>query len=107
MKRITSIIGIGALLLASSCSSPKQSVADKNADQKNVKIEFTGADTFAVKNAKLKVSLYGVSANIADVPATLITEKNTNKKLFLLLLIFRCLLILKALLSRLLLRGKL
>ncbi|HFK5570488.1 hypothetical protein [Elizabethkingia meningoseptica] len=80
MKRITSIIGIGALLMASSCSSPKQSVTDKNADQKNVKIEFTGADTFAVKNAKLKVSLYGVSANIADVPATLITEKEYEQK---------------------------
>lgn len=87
MNRIASIIGIGALLLASSCNSPKQTMTDTtsstektSSDQKNVKIEFTGTDTFNIKNAKLKISLYGISANLSDAPATLITEKEIEQK---------------------------
>ncbi|ASW74884.1 hypothetical protein IQ37_12710 [Chryseobacterium piperi] len=79
MNRIVSFMSIGALLLAS-CSSPKKTSMDKTQDTKNVKIEFTGTDNFMIKNSKLKVSLYGVPANIADVPATLITEKEFTQE---------------------------
>ena len=61
MNRIASIIGIGALLLASSCNSPKQTMTDTTSStekhlltRKNVKIEFTGTDTFNIKMQSLK-----------------------------------------------------
>lgn len=81
MNRIFNLMAAGALLLTS-CSSPKKTTesSSQTQDNKNVKIEFTGTDNFIIKNSKLKVSLYGVQANMADVPATLITEKEYTQE---------------------------
>lgn len=46
----------------------------------NLKLEFSGTDNFTIKNAKLKVSLYGVDEHLADAPATLIAEHEYEKK---------------------------
>ncbi|AZA76690.1 hypothetical protein EG347_03725 [Chryseobacterium sp. G0186] len=75
----------GALTL-SSCNKPEkkeQTAAPEsieNVKSENLKIEFTGTETFTIKNPKLKVSLYGVSEGLADAPATLITEKEFEGK---------------------------
>lgn len=68
-------------LLFVSCNAPKkEAVADKAPDGKNIKIEFTGTDNVIPKNAKLKVNLYGVPSNMADVPASLIVEKEYTQE---------------------------
>lgn len=74
-------MSLGALLLVS-CNAPKKEAiaTDKASQGKNVKIEFTGTDNVIPKNAKLKVNLYGVPANMADVPATLIAEKEYSQE---------------------------
>ncbi|WP_261510973.1 hypothetical protein [Chryseobacterium paludis] len=81
MKQFITLMALGALFLTG-CNAPKKEavVADKASNEKNVKIEFTGADNVIPKNAKLKVNLYGVPANLADVPASLITEKEYTQE---------------------------
>ncbi|ASK31729.1 hypothetical protein CEY12_17120 [Chryseobacterium sp. T16E-39] len=80
MKQFITFMSLGALLLVS-CNAPKkEAIADKASNEKNVKIEFTGTDNVIPKNAKLKVSLYGLQSNMADVPASLITEKEYTQE---------------------------
>ncbi|SIS68285.1 hypothetical protein SAMN05421786_101973 [Chryseobacterium ureilyticum] len=75
----------GALTL-SSCNKqekkdqPTTPETTENVKSENIKIEFTGTETFTIKNPKLKVSLYGVSEGLQDAPATLITEKEVEGK---------------------------
>lgn len=75
----------GALTL-SSCNKPEKKEqtatpeSTENVKSENLKIEFTGTETFTIKNPKLKVSLYGISEGLADAPATLITEKEFEGK---------------------------
>lgn len=77
----------GSLAL-SSCNKPEKkdqtvtpaSAGTENTKSENLKIEFTGTDTFTIKNSKLKVSLYGVSEGLQDAPATLITENEFEVK---------------------------
>lgn len=73
-------------LMLSSCNKADQktapastSVADSSSSD-NLKIEFSGTENFTIKNPKLKVSLYGADARLADAPATLITEKEYEQK---------------------------
>lgn len=81
MKQVITFMTLGALLFVS-CNTPKKetAAATKTTDEKNVKIEFTGTDNVIPKNAKLKVNLYGVPANMADVPASLIAEKEYTQE---------------------------
>ncbi|MDR6462328.1 hypothetical protein [Chryseobacterium sediminis] len=81
-------VAAGTLML-SSCTKPvKKSTAEKPASAvsatetlpENIKIEFSGTDNFTIKNALLKVSLYGMDEKLADAPATLITEKEYEQK---------------------------
>ncbi len=58
--------------------APESSVSE--APSENLKLEFSGTDNFTIKNAKLKVSLYGADEKLADVPATLITEQEYERK---------------------------
>jgi uncharacterized protein YcgL (UPF0745 family) len=76
-------------LMLSSCNKPeKKTRQNLNCNRKynfrkvpdNLKLEFSGTDNFTIKNAKLKVSLYGVDENLADAPATLITEQEYEQK---------------------------
>jgi hypothetical protein len=79
MKQFITFISLSALLL--SCNAPKKEpIVDKASSEKTVKIEFTGADNIIPKNTKVKVNLYGVPANMADVPASLITEKEYTEE---------------------------
>jgi uncharacterized lipoprotein YbaY len=81
-------VAAGTLML-SSCTKPvKKSTAENPASAvsatetlpENIKIEFSGTDNFTIKNALLKVSLYGMDEKLADAPATLITEKEYEQK---------------------------
>ena len=73
-------------LTLSSCNKPEKKdqpatpETTENVKSENIKIEFTGTETFTIKNPKLKVSLYGVSEGLQDAPATLITEKEFEGK---------------------------
>jgi uncharacterized lipoprotein YbaY len=77
-------------LMLSSCTKPEKkdqtepTTATENTTSEtvpgNLKLEFSGTDNFTIKNAKLKVSLYGVDENLADAPATLITEHEYEQK---------------------------
>lgn len=77
------LLFVGAVML-SSCTNPvKKSTAENPAPEvlkseaspENIKLEFSGAENFVIKNPKLKISLYGADEKLADAPATLITEK--------------------------------
>ncbi|ALR30415.1 hypothetical protein ATE47_07700 [Chryseobacterium sp. IHB B 17019] len=48
--------------------------------QDHLTLEFTGTESFNIKNPKFKVSLYGSDPNLMDVKATLITEKEFEQK---------------------------
>jgi uncharacterized lipoprotein YbaY len=77
-------------LMLSSCTKPEKkdqtepTTATENTTSEtvpgNLKLEFSGTDNFTIKNAKLKVSLYGVDENLADAPATLIAEHEYEQK---------------------------
>lgn len=77
----------GALTLSSCNKSEKKDSSattapetTENVKSETLKIEFTGSETFTIKNPKLKVSLYGISEGLQDAPATLITEKEVEGK---------------------------
>lgn len=64
-------------------SSPSTTATENTTSETvpgNLKLEFSGTDNFTIKNAKLKVSLYGVDENLADAPATLIAEHEYEQK---------------------------
>ncbi|REC49994.1 hypothetical protein [Chryseobacterium pennipullorum] len=79
MKKHFAILAMAGTLTLLSCNAAdKKTNAETTpvaADSKMVKIEFSGTENFTIKNPKLKVSLYGSDPTLADVPATLITEK--------------------------------
>ena len=76
-------------LILSGCAKKEQKPTAENpapvastsgTTPENLKIEFSGTDKFTIKNSKLKVSLYGVDEQLADAPATLITEQEYEQK---------------------------
>ncbi len=78
----------GAFVL-SSCTNPVKKSTTENpapeastaeASSENLKLEFSGAENFTIKNPKLKISLYGMDEKLADAPASLITEKEFEQK---------------------------
>ncbi|MFS4472480.1 hypothetical protein [Chryseobacterium sp. T20] len=87
-NRLLLFVAAGTIML-SSCTNPvKKSTTETPAPEvstaetssENLKIEFSGADNFTIKNPKLKVSLYGMDEKLADAPASLITEKEFEQK---------------------------
>ncbi|SDI92669.1 YbaY family lipoprotein [Chryseobacterium jejuense] len=86
MKNHLLLFMAAGTLALSSCNKPEKKEpaatpeSTENVKSENLKIEFTGTDTFTIKNPKLKVSLYGVSEGLQDAPATLITEKEFEGK---------------------------
>lgn len=81
-------VAAGAFML-SGCTKPvsksttEKSTAAVPASEKypeTLTIEFSGTDAFTIKNARLKVSLYGMDEKLADAPATLITEQEYEQK---------------------------
>ncbi|BFO68152.1 YbaY family lipoprotein [Chryseobacterium sp. S0630] len=81
-------LAVGAITL-SSCTKPQNkstaenpspAVSTSETSSENLKIEFSGAENFTIKNPKLKVSLYGMDEKLADAPASLITEKEFEQK---------------------------
>ncbi|WP_312510390.1 hypothetical protein [Chryseobacterium culicis] len=89
MRNYLLLIAAAGVLMLSSCTSPvKKNTAEtqtpessaSGAPSENLKLEFSGAENFTIKNAKLKVSLYGVDEKLADVPASLITEQEYERK---------------------------
>ncbi|WP_228422395.1 hypothetical protein [Chryseobacterium aurantiacum] len=86
MKNHLLLFMAAGTLMLSSCNKADQkttaastSVADSSSSD-NLKIEFSGTESFTIKNPKLKVSLYGADERLADAPATLITEKEYEQK---------------------------
>ncbi|WP_164110453.1 MULTISPECIES: hypothetical protein [Sphingobacterium] len=76
MNKLFSVL-ILATAIFSSCSSTSKI---KEMKKETLSVEFVGNGT--IKKAEGKVSLFAVSENIADVPATLILEqKLTSSKL--------------------------
>ncbi|RQO40911.1 hypothetical protein DBR39_07065 [Chryseobacterium sp. KBW03] len=75
-------------MLSSCTKTEKKNTAENTAPvasasetaSENIKLEFSGAENFTIKNPKLKVSLYGMDEKLADAPATLITEKEYEQK---------------------------
>jgi outer membrane murein-binding lipoprotein Lpp len=86
MKNHLLLFMTAGTLALSSCTQPEKKdqaatpASTENVKSENLKIEFTGTDKFAIKNSKLKVSLYGVSEGLQDAPATLITESEFEVK---------------------------
>lgn len=54
--------------------------ASETAIPETIKIEFSGTDKFMIKSALFKISLYRMNEKLADTPATLITEKEYERK---------------------------
>lgn len=80
MKNHFSLLAIAGTLSLLSCNTADKKNNTAGTDSKTVKIEFSGIENFTVKNPKFKVSLYGTDPNLADAPATLITEKEFEQK---------------------------
>lgn len=89
MRNHLLLFAAAGTLMLSGCTKP----VNKNSTEKNtsavsasekspetLKIEFSGTDAFTIKNARLKVSLYGMDKKLADAPATLITEQEYEQK---------------------------
>jgi hypothetical protein len=82
------LMAAGTLMLSSCTKTEKKNTPENTApvasasetDSENIKLEFSGAENFTIKNPKLKVSLYGMDEKLADAPATLITEKEYEQK---------------------------
>jgi hypothetical protein len=81
-------LAVGAFML-SGCTKPvnknttEKSTVAVSASEKSpetLTIEFSGTDPFTIKNARLKVSLYGMDEKLADAPASLITEQEYEQK---------------------------
>lgn len=74
--------GIFALivLIVTGCTSVKsgKSIKKENSNE-SLKVELTGFDGSEIKNPKGKIRLYALPANLADVPATLIAEKEFSQ----------------------------
>ncbi|KFF21901.1 hypothetical protein [Chryseobacterium sp. JM1] len=80
MRNYFSLLAIAGTLTLLSCNTVDKKNNTASADSNTVKIEFSGTESFTIKNPKLKVSLYGADPNLADAPATLITEKEFEQK---------------------------
>lgn len=87
MRNHLLLFAAAGTLILSSCTKPVKKTAENPAAvsasetlPENIKIEFSGTDNFTIKNALLKVSLYGMDEKLADAPATLITEKEYEQK---------------------------
>lgn len=81
MKKISSVLILAVVLLAS-CANPskvkeKQDQVQQQNESKTVTVEFVGDGT--IKKAEGKVLLYAVSELIADAPATLIMEEKIEQ----------------------------
>lgn len=82
-------VAAGTMML-SGCTKPQNKSTAENAvpaastsevsSSEALKLEFSGAENFTIKNPKLKVSLYGMDEKLADAPASLITEKEFEQK---------------------------
>lgn len=73
MNKLFSVL-ILAVAIFSSCSSASKL---KDTQKQTLSIEFVGEGS--IKKAEGRVSLYAVSENIADVPATLILEQKISQ----------------------------
>lgn len=86
MKNHLLLFMAAGVLTLSSCNKTEKKdqtttpESTETVKSENLKIEFTGTDTFTIKNSKLKVSLYGISEGLQDTPATLIAEKEFEGK---------------------------
>ncbi len=87
-KHLLLFAAAGTLMLSSCTKTEKKSTAENPApaasasetSSEALKLEFSGTESFTIKNPKLKVSLYGMDERLADAPATLITEKEFEQK---------------------------
>lgn len=88
MRNYLLLLMAAGTLALSSCNKaekkaiPEPAVTDQPAENASdhLKLEFVGTDNFTIKNAKLKVSLYGADSSLADTPATLLEEKEYEQK---------------------------
>lgn len=82
MIKISSVLVLVAAMFASCSNTSKIKETQKqNQDQAQiVSVEFVGDGV--IKNAEGTVSLFAVSKNIADVPATLIMEEKIDASKF-------------------------
>lgn len=77
MKSIIFLAVLPLSILASCTSGSKGSEETKTGD--SLTVEFIGSAPLDIKNPEGKVQLYAVAENIADVPATLLEEKNIQQ----------------------------
>ncbi|WP_313182383.1 hypothetical protein [Sphingobacterium siyangense] len=73
LKLTISVIAVA--LAASSCSTTLNT-KKMNTDTTGLSVKIQSTNAIAVKNPTGKIRLYAVSAQIADVPATMILEKS-------------------------------
>lgn len=77
MKSMIFMAAFPLSIFASCTSANKGSDDTKTGD--SLTVEFTGSTPLNIKNPEGKVQLYAVAENIADVPATLLEEKNIQQ----------------------------
>jgi len=66
---------LAAAVAASSCSTTLNK-EKMNAKSDGLSVKIQSANTITIKNPSGKIRVYAVSAQIADVPATVVLEKN-------------------------------
>lgn len=77
MKSMFFMAALPMCIFASCTSASKVSDEAKTGD--SLTVEFIGSTPLNIKNPEGKVQLYAVAENIADVPATLLEEKNIQQ----------------------------
>lgn len=75
MKKLVLGLGLSLTVLAGCTSIMPQSDQTKADAAQSLSIEFVGQGTYNVVQQQGKVRLYAVENRMADVPATLITQK--------------------------------
>lgn len=77
MKSMIFMVALPLSIFASCTSASKVNDETKKGD--SLSVEFIGSTPLNIKNPEGKVQLYAVAENIADVPATLLEEKNIQQ----------------------------
>ncbi|MCH7335529.1 hypothetical protein [Acinetobacter sp. NIPH 2699] len=77
MRKLTYSFGVSLTLLAG-CSSVPHTGDMKTNHSNSVTVEFVGNTTYSVAPQQGVVSLYAVETSMADVPATLIQQKQVQ-----------------------------